>query len=154
MIASCQWDLCCCLVAVPNILKVYIKVTEFDKRRSSMSTVSLVNLDTMLLIRVWNTVITVCLSGTVNADMICTEKVSLKDDIYEEDMTEEGNEEDCDDEYVNGLSVEALAQAAAALRRQSSTGSTSSNGELKLNWKQVLACFFYSWLLYQIALIF
>uniref|UniRef100_A0A914ZV22 E3 ubiquitin-protein ligase n=10 Tax=Parascaris univalens TaxID=6257 RepID=A0A914ZV22_PARUN len=72
------------------------------------------------------------------ASLNALELEELEDDIYEEDMTEEGNEEDCDDEYVNGLSVEALAQAAAALRRQSSTGSTSSNGELKLNWKQIV----------------
>lgn len=63
-------------------------------------------------------------------------------------MQDEGNEDDCDEEYANGLSVEALAQAAAALRRQSSGGSTGSNGELKLNWKQVrfsciqLVCYF------------
>lgn len=52
-------------------------------------------------------------------------------------MQDEGNEDDCDEEYANGLSVEALAQAAAALRRQSSGGSTGSNGEMKINWKQV-----------------
>ncbi|VDK47623.1 unnamed protein product [Anisakis simplex] len=63
----------------------------------------------------------------------------LEDDIYDDDMTEEVNEEDCDDEYVNGLSVEALAQAAAALRRQSrSTSSAGSNNDLKVNWKQIV----------------
>ncbi|OZC07477.1 HECT-domain protein [Onchocerca flexuosa] len=53
-------------------------------------------------------------------------------------MQDEGNEDDCDEEYSSGLSVEALAQAAAALRRQSSGANTGSSGELKLNWKQIV----------------
>ncbi|KHN87510.1 E3 ubiquitin-protein ligase HECTD1 [Toxocara canis] len=72
------------------------------------------------------------------ASLNAVELEELEDDIYEGDMAEEGNEEDCDDEYVNGLSVEALAQAAVALRRQSSTASAGSSGDLKLNWKQIV----------------
>lgn len=53
-------------------------------------------------------------------------------------MQDDGNEDDCDEDYSRGLSVEALAHAAAALRRQSSSGSTESNSDLKLNFKQVI----------------
>ncbi|EJW85351.1 hypothetical protein WUBG_03736 [Wuchereria bancrofti] len=60
----------------------------------------------------------------------------IEDDIYDDEMQDEGNEDDCDEEYANGLSVEALAQAAAALHKQSSGGSTGLSGELKFNWKQ------------------
>lgn len=60
----------------------------------------------------------------------------LQDDIYDDEMQDDGNEDDCDEDYANGLSVEALAQAAAALRRQPNGGSIGSSGELKLNWKQ------------------
>lgn len=72
--------------------------------------------------------------GSLNA----LELEEIDDDIYDDDMQDDGNEEDCDDDYASGLSVEALAQAAAALRRQSSSGSTGSHGEMKLNWKQVV----------------
>lgn len=81
---------------------------------------------------------------------------SLQDDIYDDEIQDEGNEDDCDEEYGNGLSVEALAEAAAALRGQSSGGNIGSSGELKFNWKQVgyfsciqLICYcslFYEWL--------
>uniref|UniRef100_A0A158Q903 E3 ubiquitin-protein ligase n=1 Tax=Elaeophora elaphi TaxID=1147741 RepID=A0A158Q903_9BILA len=70
----------------------------------------------------------------------------IEDDIYDDEMQDEGNEDDCDEEYANGLSVETLAQAAAALRRQSSGGSIGSGGELKLNWKQ--AKFFFQSICY------
>ncbi|KAL3982231.1 HECT-domain (ubiquitin-transferase) family protein [Acanthocheilonema viteae] len=62
----------------------------------------------------------------------------IEDDIYDDEMQDEGNEDDCDEEYASGLSVEALAQAAAALRRQSNGGSIGSSGKLKLNWKQIV----------------
>ncbi|CAG9534153.1 unnamed protein product [Cercopithifilaria johnstoni] len=73
-------------------------------------------------------------SGSLNG----LELEEIEDDIYDEEMQDEGNEDDCDEEYANGLSVEALAQAAAALRRQSNGGSIGSSGELKLNWKQIV----------------
>uniref|UniRef100_A0A915PQB4 E3 ubiquitin-protein ligase n=1 Tax=Setaria digitata TaxID=48799 RepID=A0A915PQB4_9BILA len=62
----------------------------------------------------------------------------IEDDIYDDEVQDEGNEDDCEEEYANGLSVETLAQAAAALRRQSIGGNTGPSGELKLNWKQIV----------------
>ncbi|EFO28334.2 hypothetical protein LOAG_00153 [Loa loa] len=62
----------------------------------------------------------------------------IEDDIYDDEMQDEGNEDEYDEEYASGLSVEALAQAAVALRKQSGGGSTGSSGELKLNWKQIV----------------
>lgn len=38
---------------------------------------------------------------------------------------------------TQGFAVEALVQAAAALQRQSSSGSTNSNAEQKISWKDV-----------------
>ncbi|MCP9265968.1 HECD1 [Dirofilaria immitis] len=73
-------------------------------------------------------------SGSLNG----LELEEIEDDMYDDEMQDEGNEDDCDEEYGNGLSVEALAQAAAALRRQSSGTSNGSSGELKLNWKQIV----------------
>ncbi|KAK6110532.1 HECT-domain (ubiquitin-transferase) family protein [Brugia pahangi] len=62
----------------------------------------------------------------------------IEDDIYDDEMQDEGNEDDCDEEYANGLSVEALAQAAAAFHKQSSGGNTGLSRELKFNWKQIV----------------
>ncbi|MFH4976797.1 hypothetical protein AB6A40_003506 [Gnathostoma spinigerum] len=62
----------------------------------------------------------------------------IEDDIYDDDMQLDGNEDECDDDFPHGLSVEAFAQAESALRRQSSSGSTGSGGEVKLNWKQIV----------------
>lgn len=57
-------------------------------------------------------------------------------------MQNEGNEDDYNEECANVLSVETLAQAAVALRNQSSGGSSGSSRELKLNWKQAKPFFF------------
>ncbi|VDN02850.1 unnamed protein product [Thelazia callipaeda] len=72
--------------------------------------------------------------GSVNS----VELEDVEDDMYGDEIAFDGNEDDCDEEYVNGFSVEALAQAAVALHRQSSGGSTESNRDLKLSWKQVV----------------